>query len=269
MKKKHNLSLTLFTVRSSPLPYQEKLKKAREIGYQSIQGGLPPEGMTLQAQKELLDSLEIEVSAFGGAAPALFSGDNSSVARVIEGCHLYDTDDVMIGTVPAEYRDSYDGYMKAIDLINKGAQQFKKEGIYISYHNHAQEFRKFSNGKRAIDLFYENLDFSCTRFLLDTHWIHSGGGDILDWLEKCKGKMRFLHVKDYRIAPANYNTGIGSVEKQFSQIGDGNLPWDLIVKKGIEVGIEAFIVEQDNTYDEDCWECAAQSYKTLKSVGCN
>ena len=56
MEKKHNLSITLFTVASSPLPYAEKLKKVREIGYQSIQGGFQA-GMTNAEHKALLDSL--------------------------------------------------------------------------------------------------------------------------------------------------------------------------------------------------------------------
>ncbi|MDR0498025.1 MAG: sugar phosphate isomerase/epimerase [Treponema sp.] len=265
--KKHNLALTLFTVASSPLPYPEKLKKAREIGYQSIQGGLPPDGMSLKDQKALLDSLEMEICVFSGAAQAVFENDTVSAAKLIEGCHFHGCDEIMIGSLPFEYRESYDTYMKGIEILNKGAQIFKKEGIFISYHNHAQEFRKFSNGKRGMDLFYENLDYSCMRFLLDTHWLQSGGVDILEWMEKCKGKMKYLHVKDYRIAPANYDTPIGMVDKQFSQVGDGQLPWDLIIKKGLELGIQAFIVEQDKVYDEDCWDCAAQSYKTLKSHG--
>ena len=261
--KQHNLALTLFTVAASPLPYPEKLKKAREIGYQSIQGGLPPDGMSLKEQKALLDSLEMEICAFGGRPPNLFQ----DAGKTIEACHLYECDEIMIGTLPVEYRESYDSYMKGIEMLNKGAKSFEKEGIFISYHNHAQEFRKFNNGKRGIDLLFENFDYSCMRFLLDTHWVHAGGGDVLEWLEKCKGKMKKLHVKDYRLAPANYDTGIGSVDKQFSQIGDGQLPWEQLVPKALEVGIEAFIVEQDNTYDEDPFDCAAQSFRKLKSLG--
>ena len=263
--KKHNLALTLFTVASSPLSYPEKLKRAREIGYQSIQGGLPPDGMSLKEQKALLDSLGMEICVFSGRPPALFDDP----LKIIEACHLYECDEIMVGSIPFEYRENYDTYMKGIEMLNKGAQVYKKEGIFISYHNHAQEFRKFNNGKRGIDLIYENLDYSCLRFLPDTHWLQSGGADILEWMDKCKGKMKYLHVKDYRLAPANYDTSIGMVDKQFSQIGDGQLPWDLIIKKGLELGIQAFIVEQDNCYEEDCWDCAAQSYKTLKSHGLN
>ena len=53
MDKKHNLSLTLFTVASSPLPYEEKLKKVREIGYQSIQGGFQ-KGMTKSTSRVVI-----------------------------------------------------------------------------------------------------------------------------------------------------------------------------------------------------------------------
>ena len=261
--KQHNLSLILFTVASSPLPYPEKLKKVREIGYQSIQGGLPPDGMSLKEQKALLDDLGIEISVFSGRPPNLFTDSQ----KIIEACHLYECDEIMVGTLPVEYRENYDTYMQGIEMLNKGAQVFKKEGIFISYHNHAQEFRKFSNGKRGMDLLFENFDYSVMRFLLDTHWLQSGGADILEWMEKCRGKIKNLHVKDYRLAPANYDTSIGAVDKQFSQIGDGQLPWELIIEKGLDLGIQAFIVEQDNSYDEDPFDCAAQSYRKLKSLG--
>lgn len=259
--KQHNLSLILFTVASSPLPYREKLKKVREIGYQSIQSGVPPDGMTPKDYKALLDGLGMEISTFSGRLPF------TAPETLIEFCHLFDCDEVMTGTMPVEFRESYDTYMQGIEMINKNAQILKKEGIFLSYHNHAQEFRRFSNGKRGIDLMFENFDYSAMRFLPDTHWLQSGGADILDWMEKLKGKMKHLHVKDYRLAPANYDTSIGAVEKQFSQVGDGQLPWDLIIQKGLELGIEAFIVEQDKCYDEDPFDCAAQSFRKLKSLG--
>ena len=69
MDKKHNLSITLFTVAASPLPYEEKLKKIREIGYQSIQGGFQA-GMSNAEHKALLDDLGIEMSCFGGGFDA-------------------------------------------------------------------------------------------------------------------------------------------------------------------------------------------------------
>lgn len=264
MDKKHNLSITLFTVAASPLPYAEKLKKIREIGYQSIQGGLQA-GMTNAEHKALLDDLGIEMSCFGGG----FDDIRANPEKYIEGCHYFNCDEVMIGTMPTECRYDYDGYMRAIDMMNEMGYQLSKGGVWLSYHNHAQEFRRFSNGKRGIDLLYENLDPKGVHFLLDTHWLQSGGADILEWIEKVQDRIQYLHVKDYRIAPANYNTGIGETDKQFAQVGDGALPWQEIIDCGLRCGIKAFIVEQDKCYDEDPFDCAAQSYATLKACGLN
>ena len=253
----------MFTVASSPLPYTEKLRKVREIGYQSIQSGLPQDNLSLAEYKSLMDGLGMEICAFSGRPEILFPQKE----KFIEACRLFDCDEIMIGTMPVEFRESYDSYLRGIELINQNARILKKEGVYLSYHNHAQEFRKFSGGKRGIDLLFENLDPDAVRFLPDTHWLQAGGADILEWMDKFSGRMRFLHVKDYRLEPANYNTSIGAVEKQFSQIGDGQLPWELIIKKGLELGIEAFIVEQDNCYGEDPFDCAAQSFSKLRSLG--
>jgi sugar phosphate isomerase/epimerase len=262
IEKQHNLSIILFTVASSPLPYPQKLKKLREIGYRSVQGGLQPE-LSNAAHKALLEELGMEMSCFS----ASFDGLQAETEKYIEACHYFNCDEVMIGTMPTENRADYEGYLKAADLINGVGRTLAKEGIYLAYHNHAQEFRRFSNGKRGMDVLFENFDPAAVHFLLDTHWLQAGGADILEWMEKCRGRIQYLHVKDYRIAAANYETGIGDTDKQFAQIGDGALPWQLIIDKGREIGIKAFIVEQDKSYDMDPFDCAAQSYAALKSCG--
>jgi sugar phosphate isomerase/epimerase len=260
--KKHNLSIILFTVASSPLPYGEKLKKLREIGYQSVQTSIQ-NGLDDREHKKILDDLDMELSCLSAQLSAI----QENPGRIVKAAQILDCDEVMIGTMPTENRADYDGYLRAVDMINAAGRVLAQEGVYLSYHNHAQEFRRFGNGKRGIDLLFEHFDPAAVRFLLDTHWLQAGGADIIEWMEKCRGRIKNLHVKDYRIAPANYETGIGDTNKQFAQIGDGNLPWQLIIDKGHDIGIRAFIVEQDRSYDEDPFDCAAQSFRTLKSLG--
>jgi sugar phosphate isomerase/epimerase len=263
MVKQHDLSITMLILRVSPLPFKEKLKRLREIGFQSIQSSLPPEAMSLAEYKAYMDELGIEAACFMGR-PNMVLGNP---VPWIEACHAFDCDEIQIGTLPDEYRGSYEGYRQGAEAVNKAARIFKKEGISIAYHNHCQEFRKFSNGKRGIDVLWEDLDPDAVHFLPDTHWLQAAGIDILYWLGKCKGRMQYLHVKDYRIGPANYLTPIGYTDKQYSQIGDGNLPWEAIIQKGKECGVKVFIVEQDDCYGQDPYECAAQSYAKLKSLG--
>ena len=263
MPNKHsNLSIILYGLRFSPLPYPEKLKILHDIGYRSIQGGMAPD-LTIEGHKALLDGLGMEFSCMSGGLESI----EEEPGKYIEYCRAFDCDEIMIGTMPVEYREDYDGYMKAAERLNAAGRVLAKDGVYLGYHNHAQEFRRFPNGKVGMDLLFENFDPSAVRFILDTHWVQAGGGDVLWWIKRCEGRLSYLHVKDYRIAPANFNTGIGDTDKQFAQIGDGNLPWRQIVDTGLEVGVKAFIVEQDFTYGEDPFDCAAASYATLKSLG--
>ena len=257
-----NISIILYGLRFSPLPYDEKLKKLREIGYRSIQGGVA-QGLSIDEHKKLIDGLGMEFSCMGGGLDDL----EKNPGKYIEYCRAFDCDEIMIGTMPTEYREDYDGYMKAIERINAAGRVLAKDGVCLGYHNHAQEFRRFPNGKVGIELLYDNFDPAAVHFILDTHWVQAGGGDVLWWIKRCEGRLNYLHVKDYRIAPANYNTGIGDAEKQFAQIGDGNLPWQQIIDTALGVGVKAFIVEQDFTYGEDPFECAAMSYATLKACG--
>jgi len=262
--KLSEISIILYGLRFSPLPYEEKLKKLHEIGYRSIQGGLQP-GMTNKEHRAFIDDMGMEFSCFSGGFEAL----EEDAGKFIEGCHAFDCDEIMIGTMPTECRFNYDGYMKAIDRMNAIGKTLSKEGIFLGYHNHAQEFRRFKNGKTGMDLLFDHLDPTGVHFLLDTHWVHSGGGDVLQWIEKVKGRIAYLHVKDYRIAPANFETGIGETSKQFAQIGEGNLPWPQIIETAHSVGVKAFIVEQDFPYEDDPMDCAATSFAALKKFGLN
>lgn len=259
---KRQISVILYTIRFSPLSYAEKLKRLREIGYRSIQGGMRGD-MTLSEHKALLDGLGMEMSCFAGGLEDIEARPDA----FIEACKAFDCDEVMIGTMPTEYRADCEGYLRGAERISNAARALKAAGIYLGYHNHAQEFRKFPNGRIGMDVLFDAFDPDAVHFLPDTHWVHAGGGDILNWLEKLKNRIAYLHVKDYRIAPANYLTGIGEADKQFAQIGGGNLPWREIVDAALRVGVRSFIVEQDFTYDEDPFDCVAESYATLKGLG--
>ena len=264
VSKKHNLSIILYGLRFSPLSYEEKLKKLVDIGYRSVQGGFPQD-MTIEEHKKLIDKLGLEFSVMSGNLADI----EANPGKYIEGCKVFNCEEVMVGSMPVELRADYDGYMQFIERANAAGRTLAKEGIKIGYHNHSQEFRKFPNGKMGMNLLFDNFDPAAVNFLLDTHWVQSGGGDILWWIKRCEGRIRYLHVKDYRIAPLNYNTGIGETNKQFAEIGEGNLPWQKIIDTAKSVGVKAFIVEQDQAYGRDVFDCAATSYATLKACGLN
>ena len=56
-------------------------------------------------------------------------------------------------------------------------------------------------------------------------------------------------------------------EQRFSEVGEGNLNWNAILKQAERSGVEYLLVEQDNCYGRDPFESLATSYKNLASWG--
>src|SRR5450756_269221 len=103
------ISLNMYTVRSSGLPFEGQLDKVRQIGYQSIQGGRI-DGISAGELKAMLDARDMEMSAYSGDLPDI----GRDREAFIEACHTLGCDEIMIGTMPVEFRETPEGYIEAI-----------------------------------------------------------------------------------------------------------------------------------------------------------
>ena len=95
-------------------------------------------------------------------------------------------------------------------------------------------------------------------FTLDTYWVQFGGGDVCAYLEKLKGRCECIHLKDLAIV---------NDEQRMASIGSGSMSFDRILKAAEKAGVQYALVEQDNCYGEDPFECLKKSYEYLKSLG--
>ena len=141
------------------------------------------------------------------------------------------------------------------------AARLKEEGIDLYYHNHHVEFARY-NGKYLLDIIKDNT--KNLGFELDIHWIHRGRREIpLEFIKKYAGRIRLLHLKDYRIGEMPIpEGGVDFTSKegmmkfmsnftnivQFAEVGEGTLDMPAIIQAGLEGGGEYFLVEQDDCY---------------------
>lgn len=123
-----------------------------------------------------------------------------------------------------------------IEYVNKIANNVYDYGFKFTYHNHSHEFRRFANGKTAMDMLVEGLDPVKTSFVLDTYWVQHGGGDVRYWLEKLAGRVDIIHLKE-----------MGRDDKGpfITEIGNGNMYWEGILETAARVGVKYYVVEQD------------------------
>jgi sugar phosphate isomerase/epimerase len=218
-------------------------KAAKEMGYQSIHGSYSKPIFDLADYKDMIDEAGLENCACSGDFEAMLKYP-AAIKKVVEEAHFLGNDQVSIGTLPVEYRESKAGYQKYARELNGIAKELKKEGLKMLYHPHALEFFSLGGGLKGMDIILEETDSEGLWFCLDTHWLVAGGVCPIEWIHKVKGRMTIIHFKDYAIVKAAIEN-VEEVHKQFAEVGEGNLNWPEIIKACSDIGIEHAVVEQD------------------------
>ncbi|MBQ9802636.1 MAG: sugar phosphate isomerase/epimerase [Clostridia bacterium] len=154
--------------------------------------------------------------------------------------------------------------LEGIAKIGEAAEKITAAGGKFFYHNHNFEFQKLSSGKTVFDTLFEA--HPDVNFILDTFWLQAGGVAILEYIEKLKGRIGCVHLKDFLPTfVKNEETGKYESKPKFAPVGDGNINWHAVIPAFVAAGATYFLVEQDDATDyEDPFEQVGRSIKYLK-----
>jgi sugar phosphate isomerase/epimerase len=208
---------------------------------------------------------------------AVFESLTDDFAKIVGDCRTLDTSILRIGMLPFDAMGSLDLVLDFARTSNEMARRLKDEGVDLYYHNHHIEFAKF-DGRYMLDIIAETAP--AVGLELDVHWVHRGGLDPVGVLARYAGRVRLVHLKDYRIAqlPAAALELLASGDfgafmsaftgvVQFAELGEGNLDWTAIIDQALASGAEYLLVEQDDTYGRDPFESLAISRDHLRELG--
>jgi len=250
------LGAQLYTVREytqTPDDVAETLRKVAEIGYPSIQiSGFGPVDPKLVAGIVRDHGLTVAATHMGWDR---FLDD---LDGVIETNGLWGCRHPAIGGLPGEYRGA-DGIRRFLEELAPIAEKLAAVGMDFSYHNHNRELARCDGGKTWLAALYEQADPKVLKAEIDVYWIQAGGGDPAEWLRTCAGRIPVIHLKDMCITPDG--------EVRMAEIGEGNLNWPAILQAAEAGGTEYYLIEQDDCYGRDPFECLAISYRNLKAMG--
>ena len=165
--------------------------------------------------------------------------------KTIETHRLWGTTNIGIGGMPGEAREDLAKLKDFINDFNKAAELYAKHGFRMTYHNHNFEFVRIDGKKTLMDLLYENLDPQNTSFVLDTCWVAAGCGDVVDWIEKLAGRLDILHLKDVYL---KRDKNCKHLVPAITEVGNGSVAWDRVMKAAEAVGVKHYVVEQDNNW---------------------
>lgn len=126
-----------------------------------------------------------------------------------------------------------------VKKLDAAGAKLRAAGLTLGYHNHAWEFVKI-DGRPVLEYIYAHTDARNVVSELDTYWCHFGGGDVVAWCERLRGRIPFIHLKDFR-----YDRKLDC--PVLCEIGAGNLDFERIIETAERGGCRWFIVEQDHT----------------------
>ncbi len=226
----------------------ETFRKVRQIGYETVQisgfGDVDP-GDVAKALKD--EGLKCVVTHMG------WNSFLEDLDNVIETHRIWDCTHTAIGGLSGEYR-SAEGLHRFVDELKPVAEKLAEAGMDFSYHNHNHELAKF-DGRTWLEQLYELAPPEMLKAEIDTYWIVAGGGDPVKWIRDLAGREPVIHFKDMIVTPER--------EQRFAEIGEGNLNWPEIIRASEDGGVEYALIEQDNTYGKDPFECLRISYDNL------
>ena len=193
-----------------------------DIGFDSVEMCGPEELKSEECKALCANSLRIEGWHCG------IDGFLNNYDKTAEFHKSVGNDDIIIPW--ADLSDK----SKLCDLIgdiNAIAPRLKKDGFYLSYHNHSHEFEKFSD-KYIIDILADEC--KDLYFEPDVYWIKNAGCDPVEFIEKYLDRIRIVHLKN------------GHGGDEFDSLDNGIVDIESVIKAALNSGINRFVVENDS-----------------------
>ncbi len=244
-KYRNEIGIQLYTLRNEiNKDVAGTLKAVADAGYKQVECyGFPDAEAMMKAAKD--NGLAMKSSHFNW--DSIFHPEQKGVPsfqKILDQAKDAGLTDLVIPYLHDKDRKTIDDYKRVVELSNKAAEQSKKVGIQLAYHNHAFEFQPMdgTTGYQVmIDGFSPDMHFE-----VDVFWIQVGGKNPVELIRQLKGRVSQLHLKDLSKDLKTPNYG-GIPKEAFEEIGDGVIDMEPIIKVAAEAGVKHCHVEQDHS----------------------
>ncbi|MEG2923314.1 MAG: sugar phosphate isomerase/epimerase [Oscillospiraceae bacterium] len=257
----------------------EVLKKLASMGYHCVEiSQIPMTAENVAGMKKACDEFGIKIAACSTGLEPMMPGMPgeylvSDFDKIVADCKALDCNFLRLGMLPMTCMGSKEKVLDFVTRADEMAEKLLEHGIELYYHNHHIEFQKF-DGQYLLDIIRDNTKHM--GFELDVHWIQRGGENPIEFIKRYKNRVTLLHLKDYRIGnlvmpegkfePASFMQAFANTV-QFAEVGEGNLPMKEIIETGLACGSKYFLIEQDDQYGRDPFDCLATSKANLEKMG--
>jgi sugar phosphate isomerase/epimerase len=228
--------MQLYSGRKFP-PVEAQLAAIARNGFTNVET-FGPFHDDVEATKRMLDAHGL--SARSGHFSVAMAESQSEV--VIDGARRLGIEIVVAPYLtPAERPATVEGWKAMGARLLAVRERLSAAGLRFAWHNHDFEFAPLADGSLPI----EHVLGDHLLWEADLAWVIRGGADPRRWIERYRGRIPLVHVKD--IAPAGENGD----EDGWADVGTGTVAWTELWPLCVAAGAEMMIPEHDNPSDFD------------------
>jgi sugar phosphate isomerase/epimerase len=244
-----DLSIQLYSLRDyGDLDHQ--LDSLAELGFRKVE--------TIGSQIADARDARAKLDARGMAAPTshvAMADLRTRLDWVADQAQALGAAQLFMPAVPPEEREGDAAAWQAVGAELGGmAEALAGQGVALGYHNHHWELRAFSDGRTPLELLFAGAEGSPLTFEADLAWLVRGGADPVAWLDRYRGRVAAVHVKD--IAPAGRNLD----EDGWSDVGAGVLDWPRLWRESLAHGAKWMVLEHDKPKDPVGFARSSRAY---------
>ncbi|MFF5231726.1 sugar phosphate isomerase/epimerase family protein [Dactylosporangium sp. NPDC000521] len=257
------ISVQLYTLRDQlGLDLAASLAELRAIGYTRVEhAGFV--GRTAAQFRAALDAAGLKATSGHVAIPQPW--DATAWQRALDDANVVGNRFVVhpfFGIDPATGQPIRDGakYHALARDLNRAGALARRAGLDFGYHNHQLEFVRQDGGSRTgYDILTAETDPELVHLEVDLFWAWRGAADPVDLVQRHRGRIRQVHVKDMDTAAA------------FTDPGAGLIDFGRIFEHAREAGLVEYIVERDDAgtpprTPADALTTARNGYKFLADL---
>ena len=231
MALRHPLAVQLYSGRNFP-PLESQIAVTARAGFTHVETFGPLNEMAKET-RGLLDRHGLS------AASAHMGLDwiEADTTRAIAPARTLGADFVVAPYLPPDKRPvGRAGWIALGERLARVRDAVARSGLRFAWHNHDFEFAALPDGSSPI----EHVLGADLAWEADLAWVARARADPIAWVERYRGRMPLVHVKD--IAPSGQKIDEGG----WADVGAGVLPWANLWSSCVAAGAEVMIAEHDN-----------------------
>lgn len=242
----NNMGLQLFTLRDQlKADTATTIKTVAEAGYKQVEAyNYPDSEAMISAAKD--NGLAVNSCHFD-LGLILQAKDEAmpEFAKIVAKAEGSGVSNLVIPYLSEPIRKNLDDYKSLAEKLNKAAAIAKDAGIQLAYHNHSFEFLPMDDGKSGYEVFIAEFSPEMM-FEIDIFWVKLAGIEPVSLIERLKGRVSQLHLKDLKKGVKIPNFA-GASDDSFKEIGNGIIDMVPIMAAAQANGVKHCHVEQDQS----------------------